>query len=78
MKKPSELLQQLLKKGTDDDDDKKNDNGPQEDTLLRSLGFPPGSPGERRGSKRPSNEKDERETKRTNDGSQVLNLFVQL
>ncbi|XP_076255265.1 basic helix-loop-helix family member taiman isoform X5 [Rhynchophorus ferrugineus] len=71
MKKPSELLQQLLKKGTDDDDDKKNDSGPQEDTLLRSLGFPPGSPGERRGSKRPIDEKDEREPKRTNDGSQV-------
>ncbi|XP_030765336.1 nuclear receptor coactivator 2 isoform X3 [Sitophilus oryzae] len=71
MKKPSELLQQLLKKGTDDDDDKKNDNGPQEDTLLRSLGFPPGSPAERRGSKRSLDEKDDRDAKRANDGSQV-------
>lgn len=72
IKKPSELLQQLLKKDSDDDDEKKNENGPHEDVLLKTLGFPSGSPGgDRRGAKRSMDDKDDRDSKRSNNGSQV-------
>lgn len=72
MKKSRELLQQLLKKDTDVDDEKKNENNPHEDALFRNLGFPSASPGDdRRGSKRSIDEKDERDSKRSNNGSQV-------
>lgn len=72
MKKSRELLQELLKKGSEVDDEKKNENNPHEDALFRNLGFPSASPGDdRRGSKRSIDEKDERDSKRSNNGSQV-------
>ncbi|CAG9768697.1 unnamed protein product [Ceutorhynchus assimilis] len=67
MKKGSELLQQLLKKDSDDDDERKNENGPHEDVLLKTLGFPSGSPS---GNKRSMDNKDDRSSKRINNGSQ--------
>ncbi|KAJ8942844.1 hypothetical protein NQ314_009906 [Rhamnusium bicolor] len=70
VKKKSELLQQLLKTERDIEEDKKNDLQSQDDTLLRSLGFPPSSPNDRR-RKRPSDDKDDNPSKRSSDGSQV-------
>ncbi|KAJ8978180.1 hypothetical protein NQ317_009668 [Molorchus minor] len=67
VKTKSELLQQLLKPERDIED-KKNDLQSQDDTLLRSLGFPPSSPNNR---KRQNDDKDDNPNKRSGDGSQV-------
>nr|AYI50060.1 steroid receptor co-activator [Monochamus saltuarius] len=71
VKKKSELLQQLLKPERDIEEDKKNDLQSQDDTLLRSLGFPPCSPVGDRGKKRSNDDKDDNPNKRSADGSQV-------
>ncbi|XP_018571152.1 nuclear receptor coactivator 1 isoform X2 [Anoplophora glabripennis] len=71
VKKKSELLQQLLKPERDIEEDKKNDLQSQDDSLLRSLGFPPCSPVGDRGKKRLSDDKDDNPNKRSADGSQV-------
>lgn len=59
VKNKSELLQQLLKDTEKDtDDDRKSESqSHRDDTLLRSLGFPP-SPNDR-SRKRPSEDRDE-------------------
>ncbi|KAK9721673.1 Helix-loop-helix DNA-binding domain [Popillia japonica] len=66
IKPNSELLQQLLK-----DDEQKTEMQSQDDTLLRSLGFtnsPSPTNGESRGRKRPSDERDDNNSKRPGDG----------
>ncbi|KAJ8920909.1 hypothetical protein NQ315_015702, partial [Exocentrus adspersus] len=69
VKKKSELLQQLLKPERDIEEEKKNDLQSQDDTLLRSLGFPPSSPPNAdRGRKRSSDDKDDNPNKRSADG----------
>ncbi|CAH1280585.1 unnamed protein product [Diabrotica balteata] len=69
MKNKSELLQQLLKPERDADDDKKKEVQCNDDTLMRSLGFP-SSPTDRT-RKRSIDDKDSIPAKRTSDGSQV-------
>ncbi|KAJ8960716.1 hypothetical protein NQ318_020008, partial [Aromia moschata] len=78
VKNKSELLQQLLKPERDIED-KKNDLQSQDDTLLRSLGFPPSSPSGDRSRKRPNDDKDDSPNKRSSDGSQLgdkLEVFL--
>ncbi|CAH1102435.1 unnamed protein product [Psylliodes chrysocephalus] len=70
MKKKSELLQQLLKPDRDGDDDKKNDLQCNDDTLMRSLGFP-SSPTDRSRKRSIDDKDDNLNNKRSSDGSQV-------
>lgn len=59
VKNKSELLQQLLRPEKENEDDRKNDSqAHREDSLLRSLGFPP-SPSNDRPRKRPSEDRDD-------------------
>lgn len=59
VKNKSELLQQLLKPEKDTEDERKTDGqSHRDDTLLRSLGFPP-SPSNERARKRPSEDRDD-------------------
>lgn len=77
VKNKSELLQQLLKPEKDTEDDRKTENqGHRDDTLLRSLGFPP-SPSNERPRKRPSEDRDEGPNNKR-DASQVTTNVANL
>ncbi|XP_060517489.1 nuclear receptor coactivator 2-like isoform X3 [Cylas formicarius] len=77
MKRSSELLEHLLKQNPDADDDRTKALVGS-DQLFKKLGFLNDSSNEQRGTKRSMDDKDERDGKRSNDGSQVSSSSSEL